>query len=713
MASLIFLALLSFFSLTAELWCNSKPVVLSYGGQIYFPVFKHYGPENFGQRGTLIPDYKNLELRKSDWALWPVYRWDPYETNRVAPEFPAKPSQINLLGTDDRGRDIAARILYGFRYSLIFSVSVWFICSLLALVYGGICGFVGGYADMLGQRALEILSTVPQLLLLIYLISIFEPSLSMLVAVSCAFGWIGLSYFVRGEVLRTRGLEYVEAARALGAGRGHILFKCILPNCVIPLITFAPFTIVGNLTALAGLDYLGLGLPAPTPSWGELLQQSQAYFTWAWWLALYPSLILFLTLLTLTLLGEGVRVAFDPNADIVPATEAEREGVLARWIEAFRKRRPVLTPRPAAAQVTARMAVWLFLMALGALFFSTSWADPIDGSSLTMESGFYNSSDHLDHRTSKAIFMKQGMRRKITGYGATAELLTGQADWVKYEGNKASAFVSGQLSPRISYTLTAGMNRLRKRDLETGNDNEEESFEEDGGDGGEEHEAAPAAGEPESPLIMGATGLEQEQIIPYYEASMYFAPLDRLEFSLATSNDFIYNEWVDAGAASNWLAARKEYAYVEARPIDGHLWRSEGYFAEFSDRNTQIYADSAYLFTIYHGKNIVLAGPGLNYSTFGRTVEEYWSPSRFAGWSLRTESSIHLYQDFSSNLNVNIGKSQEQGQPQGMDYWAEFKINYSAEKYFNFSVSAARMESIKRGGNWSRNDLGLAFSAAL
>ncbi len=315
--SAVFLATFTFFSFTAEIWSNDKPLVLSYAGRLYFPVFRHYEPQTFRLNGTMVVDYKTLELGRGDWALWPVNRWDPYHINKSAGEFPSPPDGRNWLGTDDRGRDVFARLLYGYRYSLIYAICVWLVCSGLALAYGGICGFFGHWIDLLGQRLVEILATIPQLLLLIFIVSIFEPSMKILVSVSCAFGWIGLSYFVRAEVLRTSGQDYVAAARALGASSWHVFRHHILPNSIVPLVTFAPFMVVANIMALAGLDFMGLGLPAPTPSWGELIQQTQTYFTWAWWLAFFPAFLLFLTLLSLNFFGEGVRSAFDPSAKIV------------------------------------------------------------------------------------------------------------------------------------------------------------------------------------------------------------------------------------------------------------------------------------------------------------------------------------------------------------------------------------------------------------
>jgi microcin C transport system permease protein len=217
------------------------------------------------------------------------------------------------MGTDDRGRDVFTRLLYGFKYSITYAVAVWFISLAIGTILGGTMGFFGGRVDFIGQRLVEILSTVPSFFLLIILISIFAPSLWMLIIISCVFSWINISYYIRGEFLKNRNKEFVEAARSLGASNRSIIFKHILPNSLTPIITFAPFTIAGEIVGLAALDYLGFGLQVPTPSWGELLSQAQKNYTIAWWLALYPSLALFVVLTLLNLIGQGVRDAMDPN----------------------------------------------------------------------------------------------------------------------------------------------------------------------------------------------------------------------------------------------------------------------------------------------------------------------------------------------------------------------------------------------------------------
>jgi len=302
-----------FFSFTAEFWANNKPIMMSYEGQIYFPVFKKYHPKVFGLNDSLVMNYKSFDLGEEGWAIWPIVKWNPYESNTEVDYYPSQPTTSNWMGTDDRGRDIFARLLYGLRYSMTYAFLVWLITFTVGTILGGIMGYLGGRTDFWGQRIVEVLSTVPQFFLLIIIISMFKPSLTLLIFISSIFGWINISYYVRGEFLKNRKKEFVEAARALGAGHISIFFKHLLPNSLSPIITFSPFYIAANIVALASLDYLGFGLTPPTPSWGELLNQAQKHFTEGWWLAVYPSLVLFLTLTMLSLIGEGVRDAMDPK----------------------------------------------------------------------------------------------------------------------------------------------------------------------------------------------------------------------------------------------------------------------------------------------------------------------------------------------------------------------------------------------------------------
>jgi len=311
--SIFLLLAMAFFSYTGEFWANSKPVYLSYKGKTYFPVLFDYHPTVFEMKGTLITDYRRLELSEGDFAIWPLIDWDPYESNKTVANYPSPPTSDNVLGTDDRGRDVLARIVYGFRYSMTFAILVWLFSTALGVLAGSLMGYFGGLVDLIGQRILEIWGSIPFLFLILIVIAVFGASLPILVAINVFFGWGLACQYTRAEFLKNRKLEYSEAARAIGGGHMRVIFRHLLPNSLVSVITFTPFIISGGVSVLAGLDYLGFGLPPPTPSWGELLEQAQNYFTIAWWLAIYPSIALTSTLILLTLLGNGVRKALDPN----------------------------------------------------------------------------------------------------------------------------------------------------------------------------------------------------------------------------------------------------------------------------------------------------------------------------------------------------------------------------------------------------------------
>ena len=301
-------------SLTAEFWANSKPLVMVYDGGVYAPALRTYHPSRFGQDG-FVTDYRKLDWSKG-WAVWPPVHWDPYESNQALAAYPGKPSFSNWLGTDDRGRDVLSRLLYGFRYSVGFAVVVWLATYFVGTVAGAAMGFFGGRVDLFGQRVIEVLDSLPYVLMLLTLIAFLGSSMCVLVVFTSLLGWMGISIYMRAEFLKLRRRDFVESARAQGLGVARILGRHILPNALGPLITFSPTQIASNIGLLATLDYLGMGLPPPTPSWGELLAQSQNYFTLAWWLAVYPSLAMILALTSLTFIGEGIREAFDPRVGL-------------------------------------------------------------------------------------------------------------------------------------------------------------------------------------------------------------------------------------------------------------------------------------------------------------------------------------------------------------------------------------------------------------
>jgi microcin C transport system permease protein len=301
-----------FIGATAELWANNKPFVMKFEGQIYAPIFVKYHPSTFHQDG-FVTDYRKLNM---DWGIWPLIKWDPFEANTDLKTFPAPPTKDNWLGTDDRGRDVFARLIYGFRYSMIYALLVWILAYFVGTVAGAIMGYWGGRIDLTGQRVLEIVDSLPYILVLLVMIALLGASLKMLVIFSVMLGWMKISTYMRAEFLKLRKRDFVEAARAQGLGSIRILFRHILPNAMGPIVTFSPTEIAANITTLAVLDFLGMGLPPPTASLGELLQQAQNNFTIAWWLALYPSLTMVLALTSLTFIGEAVRDALDPHGAV-------------------------------------------------------------------------------------------------------------------------------------------------------------------------------------------------------------------------------------------------------------------------------------------------------------------------------------------------------------------------------------------------------------
>ncbi|MCX7978011.1 MAG: ABC transporter permease subunit [Bdellovibrionaceae bacterium] len=311
MISLWIMLFLFFISATAEFWANNKPIVMKYRGEIYVPILFDYHPTVFGREDIFVMDYRELTLTDGDWWAWPLIQWDPFESNKAVETYPSPPTKYNLLGTDDRGRDVLTRLIYGLRYSMIFAFGSWLLTYLLGCVIGAVMGYAGGKTDLIGSRLVEIIESVPGFFVLITIIAIFNPSLPFLIAIVVLLGWTGISRYMRGQFLALRKLEYVEAARAIGASHWRIISKHIFPNALTPIVTFSPFAIAGFISSLSFLDYLGLGLRPPTPSWGELLSQAQKYFTIAEWLVWAPSGALLLTMTLMINIGLAVRDAFD------------------------------------------------------------------------------------------------------------------------------------------------------------------------------------------------------------------------------------------------------------------------------------------------------------------------------------------------------------------------------------------------------------------
>jgi microcin C transport system permease protein len=316
--SLVLFATLVVLSLFAEVLSNDKPLVVRYEGRFYFPLVNSYPETTFGGDFLTETDYLDPfireQLRKGgNWAVYPPNPYGPKTLNYFAKEpNPSRPTRENLLGTDDRGRDMLAQLIYGFRLSVLFALALTTLGVIIGVVTGAIQGFFAGKTDLAFQRFIEIWDSMPELYLLIIFSAIFAPSVALLLILLSLFGWMGLSQYVRAEFLRNRQMDYVRAARALGVGNGRIMWKHILPNSMTPVITFLPFRMSASILALTSLDFLGLGVPPGTPSLGELLSQGKNNID-AWWISLSTFAVLVMTLLLLTFMGDALRDALDPR----------------------------------------------------------------------------------------------------------------------------------------------------------------------------------------------------------------------------------------------------------------------------------------------------------------------------------------------------------------------------------------------------------------
>ncbi len=316
-SGLIF-CLLFVLSLGAELISNDKPLVARYNGQWYLPILSSVPETAFGgdfQTPTdfLDPFIQQQFQKPGNFAIYPLNPYHHSTLNYFAKEpNPSGPSPDNWLGTDDRGRDVLARLLYGFRISVLFALALTVIGVFLGIVTGAIQGFYGGKTDLFFQRFIEIWGSMPELYLLIIFAAMFDPSLGLLLVLLSLFGWMGLSDYVRAEFLRNRQLDYVRAARAMGLSSMQIMWRHVLPNSMTPVVTFLPFRMSAAILALTSLDFLGLGVPPGTPSLGELLAQGKNNID-AWWISLSTFAVLVVTLLLLTFMGDALRDALDPR----------------------------------------------------------------------------------------------------------------------------------------------------------------------------------------------------------------------------------------------------------------------------------------------------------------------------------------------------------------------------------------------------------------
>ena len=304
-------------SLFAEFIANDKPFVLSFDGDLYYPIFSDYAETTFGGDFETEADYRDPFVKdlieEKGWMIWPLI---PYGNRTVVYDLPvpapAPPSAKNWLGTDDQARDVVARLIYGFRISVLFGLVLTAASSVIGVAAGAIQGYTGGWTDLLFQRFMEIWSSMPTLFLLIILASIVEPNFWWLLGIMLLFSWMALVGVVRAEFLRGRNFEYVRAARALGVRDRTIMFRHVLPNAMVATITFLPFILNGSITTLTALDFLGFGLPPGSPSLGELLNQGKANLH-APWLGFSGFFVIAIMLTLLIFVGEAVRDAFDPR----------------------------------------------------------------------------------------------------------------------------------------------------------------------------------------------------------------------------------------------------------------------------------------------------------------------------------------------------------------------------------------------------------------
>ena len=324
--SLILLIVLFVMSLLAEVLSNDKPLVARYNGEWFFPVVKAYPETAFGGDFPTPADYLDPLIRENlakpgNFALYPL---NPYHYKTInyfaAGPSPSRPDGANLLGTDDKGQDLLARLLYGFRLSLFFALIVAGVCTVLGVLYGAVQGFFAGWVDLLMERAKEVWAATPVLYMLIIFAAIFAPSFWLLVALISLFQWLALSNYVRAEFLKNRTLDYVRAAKALGQSNVQIMWRHILPNSLTPVVTLIPFEMAGAIGALTSLDFLGLGVPPGTPSLGELLGQAKDNLD-AWWIAVTTFGTLVVLLLLLILIGDALRDALDPRKVLDGAAE--------------------------------------------------------------------------------------------------------------------------------------------------------------------------------------------------------------------------------------------------------------------------------------------------------------------------------------------------------------------------------------------------------
>ncbi len=316
----LFLAGLYVVSFFLPLLINSRALIVKYEGDYFFPALgTHYEARSFGQRRIGEANYRQLQEEFRDaggdnWVLLAPYPFHPNESLlRELPGNPPHPPSLgHWMGTDDRGRDVFARLAYGFRLSMTFGIAVVCLTYLLGSCVGACLGFFGGRIDIYGQRLVEIWAGLPFLYTVMIVSAIVKPTLWLLVAILALFSWVGISFYMRGEFYREKAKDYTAAAIAQGESNLSVMLRHIFPNALTPIISFAPFALVGSISSLVALDFLGFGLRPPTPSWGELVGQGLAHI-FKWHLVVFPLGAMFTTLLLVVLIGEAIRESFDPK----------------------------------------------------------------------------------------------------------------------------------------------------------------------------------------------------------------------------------------------------------------------------------------------------------------------------------------------------------------------------------------------------------------
>lgn len=317
--SFVIILILYAVSFILPLFIGRDALIVKYNDNYFFPIFKYHSAESFGQDLQGEANYRMLKDQfsnedKGNWVLMPLYPFGPNENllSELEGNPPHSPSAAHWCGTDDRGRDVFARLAYGFNIGLSFAIVVTFLSYLFGIAVGAMLGFYGGKLDIFGLRLIEIWGTLPFFFVVIIISSVIQPNFILLTFILTLFGWMGITYYMRGEFYREKARDYVSAAVSMGATNKKIIFGHILPNSLTPVISYAPFAIVANIFSLVALDFLGFGLPPPTSSWGQLMQQGLSNID-NWWLIVTPLLAMFFTLLAIVFIGEAIREAFDPK----------------------------------------------------------------------------------------------------------------------------------------------------------------------------------------------------------------------------------------------------------------------------------------------------------------------------------------------------------------------------------------------------------------